>query len=142
MKVEIQLAEGVPLPTRAIDGDAGFDLRSNVSVELAPCSRTLISTGIRLSMPEGLCALVLPRSGLALKHGITLMNSPGLIDSGYRGEIKVILYNSDTQNHFLISKGDRVAQILFLSYPDIEFVTSEYLTSSERGTGGFGHSGL
>jgi dUTP pyrophosphatase len=142
MKVEIQLAEGVPLPTRAIDGDAGFDLRSNVSVELAPCSRTLISTGIRLSMPEGLCALVLPRSGLALKHGITLMNSPGLIDSGYRGEIKVILYNSDTQNHFLISEGDRVAQILFLSYPDIEFVTSEYLTSSERGTGGFGHSGL
>ncbi|SHE27266.1 deoxyuridine 5'-triphosphate nucleotidohydrolase [Ferrithrix thermotolerans DSM 19514] len=142
MKVEIQLAEGVPLPTRAIDGDAGFDLRSNVSVELAPCSRTLISTGIRLSMPQGLCALVLPRSGLALKHGITLMNSPGLIDSGYRGEIKVILYNSDTQNHFLISEGDRVAQILFLSYPDIEFVTSEYLTSSERGTGGFGHSGL
>lgn len=95
MKVEIQLAEGVPLPTRAIDGDAGFDLRSNVSVELAPCSRTLISTGIRLSMPEGLCALVLPRSGLALKHGITLMNSPGLIDSGYRGEIKVILYNKN-----------------------------------------------
>ncbi len=141
MQVEIVLEDNAQRPRKIHQGDAGFDLVSASVLRLEPLSRGVVGTGVRLAMPEGLCALVLPRSGLALKHGVTVMNSPGLIDSGYRGEVKVVLYNSDKDNAFVVEEGDRIAQLLFVGYPETYLVLVESLGESERGEGGFGHSG-
>ncbi len=142
MNVDLVLNGGAQPLKKARDGDAGYDLASTTAVKLEPLSRGVVQTGIRLAMPEGVCALVLPRSGLALKHGVTVMNSPGLIDSGYRGEIKVVLFNSDKDNAFVVEAGDRIAQLVFVSYPEVYFKVVDTLEASERGEGGFGHSGV
>ncbi len=142
MQVDVVLSETVQPLKKARAGDAGYDLTSTTSLKLEPLSRGVVETGVRLAMPEGVCALVLPRSGLALKHGVTVMNSPGLIDSGYRGEIKVVLFNSDKDNAFVVEEGDRIAQLVFVSYPEVYFRVVNALEASERGEGGFGHSGI
>lgn len=130
------------LPSYARPGDAGLDLASCEDVSLAPLTRATISTGLTIEIPPGMCGLVLPRSGLASKFGITLLNAPGLIDSGYRGEVKVVVYNSDSKTSFDISVGDRVAQLLVIPFPAIMPLWRDALSNSERGSGGFGHSGV
>lgn len=130
------------MPEYATKGAAGMDLRANVkeTVVIAPQERTLIGTGLYLSIPEGFEAQIRPRSGLALKHGITVLNSPGTIDSDYRGEIKVLLINhADTP--FEISNGDRIAQMVFAKVELGVFTTVKVLPASSRGEGGYGHTG-
>ncbi len=129
------------LPTRAYDGDAGFDLRALEPVTVAPGERATVRTGIALELPEGHAGLVLPRSGLAARHGITLANAPGLIDAGYRGEVKVLLLNTDPEAPFAVAAGERIAQLVLLRVetPEVEEVSD--LAASERGVGGFGSSG-
>lgn len=123
-------------------GDGACDLKSVSDHEVRPLGRTLVATGIGLEIPEGFGGFVLPRSGLAINHGITCLNAPGLIDSGYRGEIKVVLFNSDGENTFIVKKGDRVAQFLIIALPYISFNPVEELSETIRGTGGFGHTGI
>lgn len=129
------------LPTRAYAGDAGFDLRALEPVTVAPGERATVRTGIALELPEGHAGLVLPRSGLAARHGITLANAPGLIDAGYRGEVKVLLLNTDPEAPFAVAAGDRIAQLVLLRVktPEVEEVSD--LAASERGVGGVGSSG-
>ena len=129
------------LPTRAMDGDAGLDLCCVEGFTLGPGERTPVGTGLALELPPGHAGLVLPRSGLAARHGIALVNSPGLIDSGYRGEIKVLLFNSDRSEPFTAQAGDRIAQLLVVSYPDLSTVWVDSLSESERSVGGFGSTG-
>jgi dUTP pyrophosphatase len=131
------------VPERAHPGDAGYDLRSVEAVELAPGSRSLVRTGISVAIPEGCAGLVLPRSGLAVRHGISLVNTPGLIDSGYRGEIQVPLINHDREETFLIEEGTRVAQLVLVRAAAALFAEVEFLesTADGRGEGGFGSSG-
>jgi dUTP pyrophosphatase len=131
------------VPERAHPGDAGYDLRSVEVVELAPGSRSLVRTGISVAIPEGCAGLVLPRSGLAVRHGISLVNTPGLIDSGYRGEIQVPLINHDREETFLIEEGTRVAQLVLVRAAAALFAEVEFLesTADGRGEGGFGSSG-
>jgi dUTP pyrophosphatase len=131
------------MPERAHLGDAGYDLRSVERVDLAPGSRALVRTGISVAIPEGYAGLVLPRSGLAVRHGISLVNSPGLIDSGYRGEIQVPLINHDRQETFLIEVGTRIAQLVLVRVASAFFAEVEFLESATdgRGEGGFGSSG-
>jgi dUTP pyrophosphatase len=131
------------MPERAHTGDAGHDLRSVEEVELAPGSRALVRTGISIAIPEGYAGLVLPRSGLAVRHGISLVNTPGLIDSGYRGEIQVPLINHDREETFLIEEGTRIAQLVLVRVADAVFGEVEFLeaTADGRGEGGFGSSG-
>ena len=130
-------------PERAHSGDAGFDLRSVERVDLAPGSRALVRTGISVAIPEGYAGLVLPRSGLAVQRGISLVNTPGLIDSGYRGEIQVPLINHDREENFLIEEGTRIAQLVLVRVAAALFGEVEFLESSTdgRGEGGFGSSG-
>lgn len=145
MEIEVLLQRldlELPIPARANPGDAAVDLYARADAELAPGERALIPTGIAIALPNGFAALVTPRSGLALKHGITMVNSPGLIDAGYRGEISVILLNTDADTSFLIKRGDRIAQLLLYSVPVIKWLEVEQLPGSERGTGGFGSSGI
>lgn len=123
-------------------GDAGLDLRSVEQVTLRPFERALIPTGIALAIPEGYAGFVLPRSGLAAKHGFTLVNAPGLIDSNYRGEIKVIGMNLDPNDDFVISAGDRIAQLVIMRVCDCGLCTVEELDATERGAAGFGSSGV
>ena len=134
--------EAIP-PKRAHDGDAGYDLSSIEEVALAPGARALVSTGIAVAIPEGHAGLVLPRSGLAVRHGVSLVNTPGLIDSGYRGEVKVPLINHDRAESFTVEPGMRVAQLLLVRAADAVFVAVESLEESAdgRGEGGFGSSG-
>lgn len=132
-------AEGFE-PTYAKPGDAGADLRSRVAVTLAARSRTLVPTGVSIALPNGYVGLVHPRSGLALKHGITVLNTPGTIDAGYRGEIMVTLYNSSDED-FEIAVGDRIAQLLIQAVEVAKFIRVEKLPDSERGETGFGSSG-
>jgi dUTP pyrophosphatase len=129
------------LPTRAYPGDAGLDLYALEQRELGPGERASIGTGISVQIPEGQAGLVLPRSGLAASHGIALVNAPGLIDSGYRGEVRVLLLNTDRSKPFTVSSGDRIAQLLLVRVetPAVEEVAE--LALSERGDGGFGSSG-
>ena len=131
------------MPERAHTGDAGYDLRSVEEVNLAPGSRALVRTGISVAIPEGYAGLVLPRSGLAVRHGISLVNTPGLIDSGYRGEIQVPLINHDREETFLIEEGTRIAQLVLVRAATAVFSEVEFLeaTTDGRGEGGFGSSG-
>lgn len=136
------LTSSAHVPLCSKRGDGACDLRSTSEAVIAPLARELISTGLSMEIPMGFAGLVLPRSGLAIEHGITCLNSPGLIDSGYRGEIKVILFNSDRDHAFRVRIGDRIAQLAIVGLPEIHFAQRESLTDSERGTGGFGHTGL
>ncbi len=137
----LRLDERASIPSRAYPGDAGFDLHAVDSAALAPGERASIGTGIALEIPEGYAGLVLPRSGLAGRHGITLVNAPGLIDAGYRGEIRVLLLNTDAQATFEVSPGDRVAQLVVIRVETPQVEQLEGLAASERGAGGFGSSG-
>ncbi|MDO5750816.1 MAG: dUTP diphosphatase [Rothia sp. (in: high G+C Gram-positive bacteria)] len=132
----------LPAPEYAKPGDAGADLRSRVDVKLEPGERMLIPTGVAIALPEGFVGLVHPRSGLAVKHGITIVNAPGTIDSGYRGEIMITLLNTDRSKAFQIKRGDRIAQLVIQRYEQANFIAVEELDATERGTSGFGSSGL
>ena len=135
----------LPRPEYAVDGDAGMDLRARFSVELSPRGgRALVAVGFALAIPPGWAGLVLPRSGFAVRHGVTLVNSPGLIDSGYRGEIMVPLLNTDPNESFVIARGDRIAQLVVIAVHGIIWDSVDHhdqLGATERGAGGFGHSG-
>lgn len=122
-------------------GDAGADLVSSEAVRLEPGQRALVGTGVRIALPEGHVAFVVPRSGLAARHGITLVNSPGTVDAGYRGEIKVSLLNTDTDHAFDVAPGDRIAQLIVMPVPRARFIPVDELPASERGEGGFGSTG-
>ncbi len=142
MKLEFQiLTEGATLPTRAHEGDAGLDLYASEPAHIGPGERWQIGTGIAVEIPDGHAGLVLPRSGLARKHGISVVNSPGLIDSGYRGEVKVLLLNNDPAEGFRVEPGDRIAQLVVVPVVVAEPVAAESLSDSARGEGGFGSSG-
>ena len=142
MILEVQrLDPRATLPTRAHAGDAGFDLYAMEAVTLEPGERALVRTGVAIALPEGHAGLVLPRSGLAARHGIALTNAPGLIDSGYRGEIRVLLLNTDRREAFAIAPGDRIAQLVLVAVPPAEAVAVAELGATERGNGGFGSSG-
>jgi dUTP pyrophosphatase len=129
------------LPSAAHPGDAGLDLRSTVAVEVAPGERAMVPTGLAIAIPEGHAGLVLPRSGLASKQGLTLANAPGLIDAGYRGEIVCAVVNLDRNEPVTIAKGDRVAQLVIVAIPEVKPTWAEQLPPSSRGTGGFGSTG-
>jgi dUTP pyrophosphatase len=129
------------LPTRAYPGDGGLDLYALEEGVLAPGERASIGTGIAVEIPDGQAGLVLPRSGLATRHGIALVNAPGLIDSGYRGEIRVLLLNTDRDTPFRVGTGERIAQLLLVRIEAPDVVEVEELALSERGAGGFGSSG-
>lgn len=129
------------IPTYAHPGDAGADITSSESVVLAPGQRALVKTGLSIALPDGYVAYVMPRSGLALKHGIALVNSPGTIDAGYRGEIGVILLNTDRENEFHIERGDRIAQLVIQPVVRAEFIPVSELPGTHRGAGGFGSTG-
>ncbi len=123
-------------------GDAGADLRSTESVLLAPGERRLVGTGVSIALPEGFAAFVMPRSGLAAKHGVTVVNAPGTVDAGYRGEIKVALLNTDRTSAFQVESGDRIAQLVVMPVVRAEFVAVDELPESSRGAGGFGSTGV
>ena len=129
------------LPTYAHPGDAGADLRSSEDGVIAPGGRGMFKTGVSIALPEGYVALVHPRSGLAAKHGITVLNAPGTVDAGYRGEIAVTLHNTDLEKEFVVSKGDRIAQLVIQQFEVANFVVVETLPDSHRGAGGFGSTG-
>jgi dUTP diphosphatase len=128
------------LPERAYAGDAGLDLAACERVELAPGERATVQTGLAVAIPDGYAGFVQPRSGLAMRHGIALVNSPGLIDSGYRGELKVVLLNTDAREPFVVEPGMRIAQLVVLPIPEVELVEVDELPESERGVRGFGSS--
>jgi dUTP diphosphatase len=138
----IKLSEKAILPTRAHDSDAGLDLYAAEAARIVPGARVSIGTGLAMAVPEGLAGLVLPRSGLALKHGVTLVNSPGLIDPGYRGEVRVVLLNTDGTIDFQVKPGDRIAQLLLVPIATANPFEAEALDTSSRGIGGFGSSGF
>ena len=141
-KVLIQrLDKDLPLPQYAKPGDAGLDVYARIDCTLAPGARALVPTGIAIALPEGYVCLAHPRSGLAVKHGISIVNTPGTIDSGYRGEIQINLINHDLQNSFEIKRGDRIAQLVFQKFEHAQFEEVDVLPESERGTGGFGSTG-
>lgn len=143
VKVPVKiLDEGLPRPSYAKPGDAGLDLRSTEDIVIEPGQRALIGTGIALAIPQGYAGFVQPRSGLAIKQGMTLVNTPGLIDSGYRGEIRIIALNTDKEHAIAIKRGDRIAQLVIQEVPAVELVEVEELSSSERADTGFGSSGL
>ena len=132
----------LPLPSYAHAGDAGADLLAREPAVIAPRGgRALIPTGIALAIPEGHAGFVVPRSGLALRHGITCLNTPGLIDAGYRDELKCLLINHDPVQPYRVERGDRIAQLVILRVEEIRFLPVDELAASDRGTGGFGHSG-
>jgi dUTP pyrophosphatase len=142
--VDIRVAKLTPeakLPTRAHDGDAGMDLYASEAAHIGPGERWSVGTGIALEIPDGHAGLVLPRSGLAREHGIALVNGPGLIDPGYRGEVRVLLLNTDPAETFRVEAGDRIAQLVVTPIALAEPVETEALADSTRGEGGFGSSG-
>lgn len=136
------LSRDAQIPHMAYNGDAGVDLRSVERIVLKPQEHAMVATGLAIALPEGYAGFVLPRSGLAAKHGISIVNAPGLIDSNYRGELKVILLNTDPDNSFTIEIGDRIAQLIVMPVPTINFEQVEELTESQRGESGFGSSGI
>lgn len=143
MDLEIlRLDPGLPIPDYARPGDAGIDLLARTDVLVSAAGgRCLIPTGIAIALPDGYAGFVLPRSGLALKYGITCLNTPGLIDSGYRGEIKVLLINTDPSQEFEINRGDRIAQLVVSSIEKLRLLDVSALDHSERGSQGFGSTG-
>jgi dUTP pyrophosphatase len=136
-----RLREDAVIPDRAYEGDAGLDLAACDRVELGPGERAVIGTGLAVAIPEGYAGFVQPRSGLADRHGISIVNSPGLIDSGYRGEIKVILLNTDASTPFVVDPGMRIAQLVILPVPELELMETDELPATERGVRGYGSSG-
>lgn len=136
------IAEPSQIPSYARPGDAGADLRSAEALVLEPGERALVSTGISFALPDGFAAFVVPRSGLAVNHGITVLNSPGTIDAGYRGEVKVPLINLDRHASFEIAVGDRIAQLIVMPVSHATFVPVSELSESVRGTAGFGSTGV
>ncbi len=136
-----RLDAGVPLPSYAFPGDAGADLTAADDVELAPGERALVGTGLAIALPDGYAAFVHPRSGLAAKYGVTLVNAPGTVDAGYRGEIKVTLLNTDSEHPVSFKRGDRIAQLVIQRVERACFHEVEVLPGSVRGDGGFGSSG-
>ena len=136
-----RLDDGLPLPERAHPGDAGFDLRSAIDTVLKPGERAMIPTGVAVAIPDGFAGLVQPRSGLAARHGVGLVNAPGLIDAGYRGEIKVIAINLDPNEPFEVHRGDKIAQLVVYPVPETVLQEVDELPASERGAGGFGSTG-
>jgi dUTP pyrophosphatase len=136
-----RLSETAMLPKRAHDGDAGLDLYACEVAHIGPGERWSVGTGVAVEVPEGHAGLVLPRSGLAQKHGIALVNAPGLIDAGYRGELRVLLLNTDPAETFRVEAGDRIAQLVVVPIALADPVEAEALTESARGDGGFGSSG-
>jgi dUTP pyrophosphatase len=136
------LAPRAHLPQRAYENDAAWDLFAAEALVIPPLSRAVVGTGIALGLPPGVAALTLPRSGLAARHGISIVNAPGLIDPGYRGEVKVILLNTDADEAFTIEVGDRIAQLLLVALPSVTLDPVEDLDDTHRGSQGFGSSGL
>jgi dUTP pyrophosphatase len=135
-----RLRDDAVLPDRAYRGDAGLDLAACERHELAPGERIVVGTGLAVAIPEGYAGFVQPRSGLAARHGISVVNAPGLIDSGYRGEIRVVLLNTDRAEPFAVEPGMRIAQLVVLAVPEVELVEGDDLPESERGVRGFGSS--
>jgi dUTP pyrophosphatase len=135
------LADGARLPSRAHDGDAGLDLHANEEATIAPGERATVGTGVAVEIPAGHAGLVLPRSGLAARHGIALVNAPGLIDSGYRGEIRVLLLNTDRLEPFEVEPGDRIAQLVITPFAGLKPVEAAELADTARADAGFGSSG-
>lgn len=142
MKVLItRLDPGLPLPTYARPGDAGADLYSRIDLTLEPGERALVPTGVAIALPEGFAAFVHPRSGIAIKNGISMVNTPGTIDAGYRGELQIALINHDLREKFAIKRGDRIAQLVIQQVEKAEFIEVEKLPGSARADGGFGSTG-
>lgn len=143
LKVQIINRGHQPLPTYATEQSAGMDLRANIDVPitLKPLERTIVKTGLYMALPPGYEAQVRPRSGLALKHGITVLNSPGTIDADYRGELGVLLINLGSEP-FVINDGERIAQMVIAKHEQVDFVPVEVLDETERGAGGYGHTGV
>jgi dUTP pyrophosphatase len=144
MSVEVlitRLDDSIPLPSYAKPGDAGADLTARVDVTLQPGERALVPTGISIALPNGYVALVHPRSGLAIKHGVTMVNSPGTVDAGFRGELQIILINHDPNEAISFKKGDRIAQLVIQQVERATFVEVDSLPGSDRGGGGFGSTG-
>lgn len=137
-----KLDDTLEMPAYAYVGDAGLDLRAAEDAVLKPFERRMVSCGIAMAIPQGYAGFVLPRSGLAAKHGISIVNAPGLIDSNYRGEIKAILINLDSQTPFEIKHGDRIAQLVIMQTPPVDLVEVDELSQTDRGIGGFGSSGI
>ena len=130
------------IPERAYPGDAGLDLAACERVELRPGERAIVGTGLAVAIPEGYAGFVQPRSGLAARHGITIVNTPGLVDSGYRGELRVILLNTDTAETFAVERGMRIAQLVIVPLPEFELLEVDALPESKRGVRGFGSSAV
>ena len=137
-----RLRDDAVVPTRAYAGDAGLDLASCERVELGPGERATVATGLAVAIPDGYAGFVQPRSGLASRHGITIVNTPGLVDSGYRGELKVILLNTDPSETFVVEPGMRIAQLVVMQVPGIDPIEVDELPESERGVRGFGSSAV
>lgn len=137
----VRLDPELPAPSYAHPGDAGADLRTTVDLTLEPGERALVPTGVALALPTGYVALVHPRSGLAARHGLSIVNTPGTIDSGYRGEVKVLLVNHDPREAIHLRRGDRVAQLVVQRYERVRFVEVDVLPDSVRGAGGYGSTG-
>jgi len=143
IEIRVKLLDrAIPLPEYANKGDAGLDLYSTINYKLKPFERKKIPTGIKISIPEGYAGFVQPRSGLALKHGIGLVNSPGLIDSGYRGEVCAILINLDPEKEFEIKKGDKICQLVIQKVENVRLKIVEELDNTDRGERGFGSTGI
>lgn len=142
LEIAVQrLDPDLPLPAYAHPGDAGADLLSTVDVTLAPGERALVPTGIAIGLPEGYVALVHPRSGLAARHGLSIVNTPGTVDAGYRGEVKVLLINHDPRESIVLRRGDRIAQLVVQRVERARFVTVDTLSETDRGSGGYGSTG-
>lgn len=137
-----RLDPSVELPSYAYEGDAGLDLRSNEDVTLAPLERRLVSTGLAIAIPDGYAGFVQPRSGLALREGLSMANTPGLIDAHYRGELKVCAINLDAEKSIHIERGERIAQLVIQKVPVVSLVEVNELDETDRGAGGFGSSGV
>src|SRR4051812_32408890 len=136
-----RLDPGLPPPSYAHEGEAGADLRITADVTLKPGERSVVGTGVAIALPEGYAAFVHPRSGLAARHGLTIVNAPGTVDAGYRGEIAVTLLNTDAEEPLVLHRGDRIAQLVIQRVERVRFVDVERLPGSHRGEGGFGSSG-
>ena len=143
IEIEIKLLEeDLPMPRYQNEGDAGLDLPSRVDYVIEPGERAKIPTGIAVAIPRGYAGFVLPRSGLAARHGISLVNSPGLVDSGYRGEMAIIMINTDKHEAFQIKRGDRIAQLVIQRVEEVKLIRRDRLDDTTRGEGGFGSTGL